>query len=119
MDASRARRTRTSGSTRRARYYALVKDFSGRLTGAEPGLALLTSTDGLDWSPATHPFAVRKELRFADGTVLPVRNLERPQLGFDDEGRPRVLYAACIVGPGDAGPAFNVQIPLRAPDPRN
>ncbi len=98
----------------RGRYYALVKDFSGRLTGADPGLALLTSVDGLDWAPARHPLASPKELRFADGTVLPVKRLERPQLLLDARGRPEVLYAACIVGDGYDGPTFNVHIRLQA-----
>ncbi|MCB9877805.1 MAG: hypothetical protein H6835_09410 [Planctomycetes bacterium] len=97
---------------RRHRFYALVKDFSGRLTGAGPSLALLTSTDGLDWAPARHPLASAKQLRFADGTVLPVSRLERPQLLFDDDGRPTALFVACIVGGGYRGHACNVQIAL-------
>lgn len=98
---------------RRERFYAIVKDFSGRLTGDAPGLALLTSLDGLAWTCAKHPLVSPKELRFADGTRLPVQNLERPQLLLDDAGRPRVLYAACIVGAGYEGHAFNVALPLR------
>jgi len=98
---------------RRGRFYAIVKDFSGRLTGGEPGLALLTSLDGLAWERAKHPLVSPKELRFADGARLPVQNLERPQLLLDDAGRPRVLYAACIVGKGYEGHAFNVALPLQ------
>ena len=97
----------------RGRFYAIVKDFSGRLTGADPGLALLTSIDGIDWRRARHPLVSAKELRFADGTALPVQRLERPQLLLDERGRPQVLYAACIVGEGYDGHAFNVHIPLR------
>ncbi|MEZ6036165.1 MAG: glycoside hydrolase family protein [Planctomycetota bacterium] len=96
----------------RRRFYALVKDFSGRLTGAAPGLALLTSADGMAWQRAQYPLASAKQLRFADGTVLPVQNLERPQLLFDDHGQPIALFCACIVGDGYRGHACNVQIPL-------
>ncbi|MBK8977467.1 MAG: glycoside hydrolase family protein [Planctomycetes bacterium] len=102
----------------RSRYYAIVKDFSGRLTGGAPALALLTSPDALAWQPARHPLVTAKELRFADGSVLRVANLERPQLLFDERGEPRTLCCACIVGAGYDGPAFNVQIPLRAPGSR-
>ena len=98
---------------KRRRFYAIVKDFSGRMTGGKPALALLTSTDGLDWKPARNPLVSPKQLRFESGPVLAVRNLERPQLVFDEQGDPIALCCACIVGPAYKGPAFNVQIPLR------
>ncbi|MCA8976329.1 MAG: glycoside hydrolase family protein [Planctomycetes bacterium] len=97
----------------RHRFYAIVKDFSGRMTGGTPALALLTSIDGLEWHPAAHPLVTEKQLRLADDTVLAVRNLERPQLLFDADGRPRTMFCACIVGPDNTGPAINVQIPLQ------
>ncbi len=100
---------------RRDRFHAIVKDFSGRITGMEPGLALFTSVDGLDWQPATHPLVSLKQLVFEDGTVLPVNNLERPQLLLDETGRPHVLYLACsvnAVGGKTDGTTFNVHIPL-------
>lgn len=99
----------------RDRFYAILKDFSGRITGAEPGLALFTSHDGLDWQVATHPLVSLKQLVFEDGTVLTVHNLERPQLLLDEAGRPQVLYLACSVDPVGGkrdGTTFNVHIAL-------
>jgi len=99
----------------RDRFYAILKDFSGRITGTEPGLALVTSDGGLDWRMATHPLVSLKQLVFDDGTALPVHNLERPQLLLDEAGRPQVLYLACSVDPVGGkrdGTTFNVHIPF-------
>jgi len=98
---------------RRDRFYAILKDFSGRITGTGPGLALFTSLDGLDWRVATHALVSLRRLRFEDGTQLPVHNLERPQLLLDAAGRPQVLYLACSVEPVGGkrdGTTFNVHI---------
>lgn len=99
----------------RDRFYAILKDFSGRITGTKPGLALFTSDDGLAWTVASNPLVSLKRLVFEDGTVLPVHNLERPQLLLDDAGKPQVLYLACSVesvGSKRDGTTFNVHIPL-------
>jgi hypothetical protein len=99
----------------RDRFYAILKDFSGRITGTEPGLALFTSQDGLAWRVASHPLGSPRQLVFEDGTRLPVHNLERPQLLFDEIGRPQVLYLACSVEPVRGkrdGTTFNVHVPL-------
>ena len=97
-------------------FYSVVKDFNGKLTGSEPGLALLQSVDGLDWKPATFPLFMRKELILKDGTVLKVENLERPQILLDKNDDPLVLCAACSIDPCGAkqdGETFNVQIPVK------
>lgn len=99
----------------RGSFLAILKDFSGRITGSEPGLALFASEDGVAWRVAAHPLVSRKELVFEDGSVLSVGNLERPQLLLDDDGRPRVLFLACAVEPVGGkrdGGTFNVHIPL-------
>ena len=97
-------------------FYALIKDFTGRITGGEPGLAILSSLDGIDWKvPETDRGYLKKEIKFKDGTIIKVNNLERPQLLLDDQGIPRVLYAACSIEPvGNKrdGSTFNVHIPL-------
>jgi hypothetical protein len=97
-------------------FYAVVKDFNGKLTGNEPGLALLQSVDGLDWKPATISMFMKKELVLKDGTVVKVDRLERPQLLLDKNDDPIVLYAACSIDPCNEkqdGGTFNVQIPLK------
>jgi len=97
------------------RFYAVVKDFSGRLTGSKPGLAILVSSDGLNWQQPENALFMNKELLFAHQEVLKVSNLERPQLLLNQEGDPLVLYCACSiesVGGKKDGSTFNVQIPL-------
>jgi len=97
-------------------FYAVVKDFNGKLTGSEPGLALLQSIDGIDWKPAATSMFMKKELILKDGTVVKVDRLERPQLLLDENDDPIVLCAACSIDPCNAkqdGGTFNVQIPLK------
>ena len=101
-------------------FCALIKDFTGSITGGEPGLAILTSENGLEWRvPETGKSFLKKEIRFTDGSIIKVSNLERPQLLLDDLGYPLVLYAACSIEPvGNKrdGSTFNVHIPLLRPD---
>lgn len=97
-------------------FYAVVKDFTGKLTRSEPGLAMLCSEDGIDWRLAEQSLFMKKELVLQDGTRLKVDRLERPQLLLDESGDPIVLYAACSVDPCNQkqdGGTFNVQIPLK------
>lgn len=102
-------------SRRNSCFYAVVKDFSGRLTGADPGLALLTSDDGMEWKQAAQPLFMRRQVRLIDGRMVSVANLERPQLFLEENGSPRVAYCACALEPPfkqtDHG-TFNVHIPL-------
>lgn len=96
-------------------FYALVKDFSGKLTGSEPGLALLKSKDGMQWNKPEIPVHLKKEIVLKNGSILKVAHLERPQLLTDTDGTPIVLYAACSMVPAfnlkNTG-TFNIQIPL-------
>ena len=97
-------------------FMAVVKDFSGRLTGHKKTLALLSSKDGLSWDLTEHQLFMKRELHLPDGSVLPVDRLERPQLLLDKDGIPTVVYAACAldnVNPKNDGSSFNVHIPLR------
>jgi len=98
------------------RFYATFKDFSGRITGAEPGLTLLVSSDGVSWQKPENSIFIKKELLFTNGQNLKVNNLERPQLLINENGFPEVLYCACSVekvqGKID-GSTFNVQILLK------
>jgi len=98
------------------KFYAVFKDFSGRITGREPGLAILESSDGIKWTKPDNPFFMKKEVVLHSGDTVKVNRLERPQLLIDDNGDPQVLYAACSIiniNPTKNGESFNVQIPLR------
>ena len=96
------------------KFYALVKDMKGAFTQRGKSLAMFESDNGLDWSLATHPFAMGLELRWESGKVEQMSNLERPQLLFE-HGKPTVLLlAAGKVGEnGDMECSYNVQVPLR------
>ena len=99
-----------------SRFYAVLKDFTGKITGKDPGLALLESEDGIAWTRPEEPFFMKKELVLNTGDTLRVKNLERPQLLLDEKGNPLVLYAACSlgnVGSKKDGSTFNVHIPLQ------
>jgi len=97
------------------RFYAVFKDFPGKISGAEPGLAILVSSDGINWQRPINPLFMKKELFFTNGQSLVVSNLERPQLLLSEDGLPLVLYCACSVDPVEDkkdGSTFNVQILL-------
>ena len=96
-------------------FMAIVKDFSGRLTGYKKTLALLTSADGINWDLNQNPLFMERKLRLLDGSVIEVDRLERPQLVLTKDGIPQYLYAASALGnvnPKNDGSSFNVQIPL-------
>ncbi|MEX0273612.1 MAG: glycoside hydrolase family protein [Flavobacteriaceae bacterium] len=96
-------------------FKAVVKDFSGQISGNKKGLALLVSKDGLEWTPAQDPLFRKRELVLRDGQKLEVDRLERPQLYIED-GVPKVMYAACSLADTNTkvkGGTFNVQIPLK------
>jgi len=97
-------------------FYAVMKDFTGKLTGGEPGLAMMQSVDGITWDPAPNPLFMKKELILKDGSHFKVDRLERPQLLLDESDDPIVLFAACSIddcNPKKDGGTFNVQIPLK------
>jgi len=97
------------------KFYAVLKDFSGKITGQVPGLALLESEDGIQWTRPEYAFFMRKEVVLNTGDTIMVQHLERPQLLLDEDGNPLVLYAACSLesaGNKKDGSTFNVHIPL-------
>jgi hypothetical protein len=97
-------------------FYAVIKDFSGKITGEEPGLAILESLDGMHWTKPEQPFFMKKEIVLNSGDTIKVHRLERPQLLLDDAGDPQVLYCASSIGninPRTDGSSFNVQVPLK------
>ncbi|WP_163322331.1 glycoside hydrolase family protein [Draconibacterium mangrovi] len=98
------------------KFYAVFKDFSGKITGGDPGLAILESIDGIKWTKPADPFFMKKQVVLQSGDTIKVDRLERPQMLIDEEGNPQVLYAACSIiniNPTKKGESFNVQIPLQ------
>ncbi len=95
------------------RYYAVARDVVGTFTGANGGIALFQSEDGLEWKPAAHPKVLGTSFRWADGTDSGSR-IERPALLIEN-GIPTVLFGAADGYLPKGRISFNVQIPLRAP----
>lgn len=94
-------------------FYSLAKDFQGYFTQAgKKQVALFRSENGLDWMLDEHPLAFTRELHWEDGTITPLRNMERPQI-YVENGKPKVLLCACAQEETDTiAHTFNVQIPL-------
>lgn len=106
---------------KRKRFYAVVKYLSKsqKLVPQLGALALITSEDGLKWTPATHTLVSLRELKFKDGRTIQVHNLERPFIITDKKGQPTALFAA--VGEESHGRitkdllTYAVHIPLSKP----
>ncbi|MFV0322442.1 MAG: glycoside hydrolase family protein [Alphaproteobacteria bacterium] len=98
------------------KFYAVIKDFTGKFTEGKPGLAILESKDGLEWTKPAEPFFMKKEITLKTGEVIPMDRLERPQILIDEDGNPQVLYAAGAINNVNIrqdGSSFNIQIPLK------
>jgi hypothetical protein len=99
------------------RFFAVVKDFTGRISGGNPkDLAILESKDGLDWTLGANPQFMKPEITLADGSKQKLNRLERPQFLVDKKGIPRYLYAASAVADVNGkkdGSSFNIHIPLK------
>jgi hypothetical protein len=97
------------------RFYAVAKDFPGRISGEKYGLALLQSKDGIQWTAAERPKFMDRAVPLKDGQIIKPDRLERPQLLIDERGTPTVFYGACSIEPANqkvTGGTFNVQIAL-------
>ena len=98
-------------------YYAIVDDQYGEYLGFH-GLALFESPDGYEWQVSEHQLVSKTELRWEDGTLSQLRHLERPQLWFDEQGQPAMLFCAMKLMPSDLKGldttlTANVHIPLK------
>ncbi|WP_242203095.1 glycoside hydrolase family protein [Aestuariivivens insulae] len=101
------------------KFYVVFKDFTGKITNAVPGLAVLESNDGIIWTKTQNPLFMKKQLILNNGDTIKVDRLERPQLLIDDNGFPTTLYCASAlvnVNNRKDGSSFNVQIPLEVRD---
>lgn len=98
------------------KFYVVLKDFTGKITAGKPGLAILESVDGLEWTKPANPFFMKKEVVLISGDTVSANRLERPQLLLDENDNPFVLFCACSIidiNPTKKGESFNVHIPLQ------
>lgn len=102
------------------KFHAIVKDYGGNFQSqAREALVLFHSSDGRHWTlDGADPVLSLFELRWADGRITrPLARLDQPQIGFDDDGRPAVLFLAVKEHRDDDNRdcSFNVQVPLSDP----
>jgi predicted GH43/DUF377 family glycosyl hydrolase len=88
--------------------YAIVRDVIGKFTGVSGALALLSSSDGINWKPTTYPMVIGKEIFDETGTKLDDK-LERPCLLIEN-GIPIYLFGA--MGIDNRAHSMNIAIPL-------
>ncbi len=101
--------------SKRKLFYAIIKDFSGKITEADPGLAILNSKDGIHWTKPKNSLFMKKSLLLKSGEEVSVNRLERPFMLVDPIGNPLVFFAACSlidINPTNKGASFNVHIPV-------
>lgn len=96
------------------KYYAVVKDMHAHYTGHK-SLALFESENGLNWEPSKNIMITKTEIAWEDGDTTKLSNLERPQIWFDKEGNPAVLFCAAREKDKNGKllyPTYNVHIPI-------
>jgi hypothetical protein len=95
---------------KRKRFYAAVKYYSNskKLVPQFGALALLTSTDGLTWQPASHPLISLREIQFKGGKKMELAHLERPFAVTDKNGQVLALFAAASINEPSKGNIQNV-----------
>ena len=99
-------------------YYAIVKDFSHSKRALTPqfgALGLIVSNQGWgDWRVAAHSLVSLREYTDTTGARHSLAHLERPQLLFDEDGKPTVLYcAAAEKDPFKGTPSFNLHFRIQ------
>lgn len=84
---------------KRKRFYAAAKYYSDKkiLAPQHGALVLLTSGDGLNWSPAQHPLISLRELTFTDGRKIALSHLERPFVMVNKHGQVSGIFAAASI----------------------
>ena len=83
----------------------LAKDLNGKTTGEYHSGAHFVSEDGIRWQFTDKAYSRR--ITLAGGKEMVLGSLERPQVLFDQTGRPRALFAAAADGPGGFQNASN------------
>jgi predicted GH43/DUF377 family glycosyl hydrolase len=90
--------------------YAIVRDVIGTFTGEEGALALLSSSNAIDWKPTKYPKVIANEVYDEHGKKLDDK-LERPWL-LMQKGLPVYLYGA--MGINRRYHSMNIAVPLQS-----
>ncbi len=92
--------------------YTILSDNHGEFTGIKQALCLFSSNDGINWSLARHPLVSDRKIKWQNGIIEELKDLERPQIWFDKNGEPAVLFCAATRVKRAPGNNFNIHIPL-------
>lgn len=93
------------------KYYAIADDQYGDYLKVDRGLVLFQSEDGFNWEVSENPLVSYPQIEWENGTITKLKHLERPQIWFDNQGKPAVLFCAAMLLDDDL--SFNVHIPLK------
>ena len=100
-------------------YHLIAKDQMGEITGKWHSGVLAHSHDAIHWQLDKDPLAYTKKIRWSDGTVIEMGQLERP-FGLIQNGKLTHLFFATMDGPGGFGNAtksWNMVVPLKQDQP--
>lgn len=78
-------------------YHMMAKDMNGKVCGEEHSGVYAESKNGIDWEFKKDFVYYSRKLKFEDGTVRTLGNMERPFLLFED-GKPICAYFAVSDG---------------------
>lgn len=83
----------------RKRFYALVKYYSNSKVLAPQfgALALITSSDAMNWQAAKHSVVSLKQLQFKGQSRIDLAHMERPFLLTGKKGEPQAIFAAATI----------------------
>jgi hypothetical protein len=96
-------------------FHLLVKDQRGGITGYKHSGVIAHSKDGKSWELDKTPLAYTKKVRWSDGTVQEMGQLERA-FALIEDGVITHLFFAAMDGPGgfnNATRSWNLVIPLK------
>ncbi len=93
--------------------YTILSDNHGEFTGIKRALCMFTSDNGIDWILAEHPLVSDRKIEWEDGAIEELRDLERPQIWFNKNNEPAVLFCAATRIKRGQGNSFNIHIPLK------
>ncbi|WP_443938507.1 glycoside hydrolase family protein [Pedobacter sp. MW01-1-1] len=93
------------------KYYAIADDQYGDYLPNGHGLVLFESNDANTWKVAAHALVSYPKIQWANHSTTELKHLERPQLYFDAQGNPSILFCAAM--DADGKQSYNVHIPLQ------
>lgn len=96
-------------------YHMIAKDQRGKISGNRHAGILAHSSDAINWVIDKQPLAYTRHIRWSDGSVVEMGQLERP-FGLIQDGQLTHLFFATMDGPGgfsNSTKSWNMVVPLK------